>query len=181
MHPFNLKTISYYGLTCYHHFHPPHSAAFMCQWIGSVLVQIMACRLFRAKSLSNQCWVIVNRTLRNILQWNLNQTNRPHWWLIQNCSVNDLVPSGNKPLPEPMLTEIFVALYSIPYTAPLCSRNVHTCAHFCYKMVHLGIWDWCIVGFVRLVLLPSFNTGRVYGIAAIVKTNLGPIKLGMST
>ena len=25
------------------------------------------------------------------------------------CSGNDLVPSGNKPLPEPMLTQIYVA------------------------------------------------------------------------
>ena len=25
------------------------------------------------------------------------------------------------------------------------------CAHFCYKMVHGGIWDWYIVGFVQQV------------------------------
>ena len=25
---------------------------------------------------------------------------------------------------------------------------MHTCAHFCCKMVHCGIWDWCIVEFV---------------------------------
>ena len=30
----------------------PHSAAYMRQWIGSALVQIMACRLFGAKPLS---------------------------------------------------------------------------------------------------------------------------------
>ena len=30
----------------------PPSAAYMCQWIGSSLVQIMACRLFGAKPLS---------------------------------------------------------------------------------------------------------------------------------
>ena len=29
----------------------PPSAAYMCQWIGSVVVQIMACRLFSAKTL----------------------------------------------------------------------------------------------------------------------------------
>ena len=27
----------------------------------------------------------------------------------------------------------------------------HTCAHFCYIVVHCGIWDWCIVGFVQQV------------------------------
>ena len=32
-----------------------------------------------------------------------------------------------------------------------CNRNVHTCAHFCYKMVHCGIQEWCMVGSVQLV------------------------------
>ena len=32
----------------------PHSATYMCQWIKSALVQIMACRLFGAKPLSIQ-------------------------------------------------------------------------------------------------------------------------------
>ena len=25
-----------------------------------------------------------------------------------------------------------------------CDKNVLTRAHFCYKVVHCGIWDWCI-------------------------------------
>ena len=33
----------------------------------------------------------------------------------------------------------------ISHNAPLCNRNVHMCAHFCYKLVHCGIWDLCIV------------------------------------
>ena len=40
---------------------------------------------------------------------------------------------------------------SIPHIAPFCNRNVHMCAHFCYKIVHCGIFAQCIVGFVRLV------------------------------
>ena len=39
----------------------------------------------------------------------------------------------------------------ISQNAPFCNRNVHMCAHFCYKMVHSGILVWCIVGFVRWV------------------------------
>ena len=39
----------------------------------------------------------------------------------------------------------------ISHNAPFCNKNVHTCAHFCYKMVHCGTWDWCIAGFVRSV------------------------------
>ena len=29
-----------------------------------------------------------------------------HWWSVNTGSGNGLVPSGNKPLPEPMLTQI---------------------------------------------------------------------------
>ena len=29
------------------------------------------------------------------------------------------------------------------------NRNLHTYAHFCYKMMHCGMWDWCVVEFVR--------------------------------
>ena len=32
------------------------------------------------------------------------------------------------------------------------NRNMSTCAHFCCKMVYCGIWNWCIVGFVREVI-----------------------------
>ena len=33
-----------------------------------------------------------------------------HWWSVNIGSGNGLVPSGNKPLPEPMLTQISVAI-----------------------------------------------------------------------
>ena len=39
----------------------------------------------------------------------------------------------------------------IPYNAPLCNRNVHMCAHFCYIMMHRGTFFWSSVGFVRWV------------------------------
>ena len=32
------------------------------------------------------------------------------------------------------------------FVTEMCTR-----AHFCYKMVHCGIWDWRIVGFVQQV------------------------------
>ena len=34
-----------------------------------------------------------------------------HWWSVNIGSGNGLVTSGNKPLPEPMLTQIFVAIW----------------------------------------------------------------------
>ena len=39
----------------------------------------------------------------------------------------------------------------ISHDAPFCNRNVHTYAHFCCKMTHCGIWDWCIVGVLQQV------------------------------
>ena len=46
-------------------------------------------------------------------------------------------------------TQITQSIRQISHNALFCSRNVHTSAHFCYKMVHCGIWDWCMVGFVE--------------------------------
>ena len=37
----------------------------------------------------------------------------------------------------------------VSHNALFYNRNVHICAHFCYKMVHCGIWNRYIVGFVR--------------------------------
>ena len=51
----------------------PRSVAYTRQWIGSPLVQIMACRLFKAKPLSKPMLGFVNWTLKNKLQWNFNQ------------------------------------------------------------------------------------------------------------
>ena len=47
------------------------------------------------------------------------------------------------------ISQIPQCIRQISHNVPFCSRNVHTCAHFCYKMMHHGIWDWGIMGFVR--------------------------------
>ena len=45
--------------------------------------------------------------LQNCFQMNATE---PHWWEINIGSGNGLVPSGNKPLPKPMLTQIYVPI-----------------------------------------------------------------------
>ena len=35
----------------------------------------------------------------------------PHWWLVSIGSGNGSVPDGTKPLPEPVLTEDFDAVW----------------------------------------------------------------------
>ena len=54
--------------------HIPTSAVYMRQWTGSALVQIMACRLFGAKSLSKP--MLDNWALRNKLPWTFNQNTK---------------------------------------------------------------------------------------------------------
>ena len=47
-----------------------------------------------------------NKHLKYFFLWNCYQVNatKPHWSLVNIGSGNGLVPSGNTPLPEPMLT-----------------------------------------------------------------------------
>ena len=47
------------------------------------------------------------------------------------------------------ISQIPECICAISQNATFCDRNVHMCAHFCYKMVHCGICVWCILGFVR--------------------------------
>ena len=45
--------------------------------------------------------------------WNSSQENatEPLWWKVNIGSGNGLVPSGNKSLPDPMLTQIYVIIW----------------------------------------------------------------------
>ena len=49
------------------------------------------------------------------------------------------------------------ALRQISHHTQFCSRNVHMCAHFCYKIVHCGIWDRCIAEFEQHVNWCKFS------------------------
>ena len=54
----------------------------------------------------------------------------------------------------------------ISHNAPFCNRNVHACAHFCYKMVHCGIWEWGIFGLTQSIIFAgnegSFITKTIF-------------------
>ena len=54
----------------------PPSDACIRQWIGSALVQIMACRLFGTKPLSKPMQSYCQLDLRNKLKWNFNQNTK---------------------------------------------------------------------------------------------------------
>ena len=40
---------------------------------------------------------------------------------------------------------------NISYNALFCNRNVHMCAHFCYKILNCRIVVKCVMGFVKWV------------------------------
>ena len=65
---------------------PSSSSAYMRQWIGSALIQIMACRYSVPSHYLNQGWVIVNLALRNKLQWSFNQNTK--LFIHENASEN---------------------------------------------------------------------------------------------
>ena len=53
--------------------------------------------------------------------------------------------------------------WPISHNVLFCNRNVHTCAHFCYKMVHCGIclmhcgvWDGAVC-YLRVLIFCIFN------------------------
>ena len=54
----------------------PPSTTYMRQWIGSALVQVMACRLVGNKQYPNHCWPTVNWSPRNKFQWNLKRNTK---------------------------------------------------------------------------------------------------------
>ena len=62
----------------------PPSAAYRCQWTGSALVQIMACRLFGAKPLSKP--MLGYWFFRNKLQYNFNE--KTNIFIQENASEN---------------------------------------------------------------------------------------------
>ena len=48
----------------------------------------------------------------------------PHWWKVNIDSGNVLVPSGNKLLPEPMLTNIYDGIW-LHYELKRCSKGMN--------------------------------------------------------
>ena len=55
------------------------------------------------------------------------------------------------------ISQILWCITLISHNAPFFNRNVHMCAHFCYKMVHCGIWEWCMVVHYATGLLQGYN------------------------
>ena len=64
------------GNICFQTHPPPPYVTYMRQWIGSALVQTMACRLFGTKPFSKPAMDYCQLEPRNILQWSFDQNTK---------------------------------------------------------------------------------------------------------
>ena len=77
--------------------------------------------------------------------WNCHQmiVTGSYWWYVNIGLGNGLVPSANKPLPEPMLTEIYVAIWR---------HQASTNYKYSQKILMCCIWFSAILDQVVLLL-----------------------------
>ena len=78
------------------------------------------------------------------LLWNCPQKNvtRPYWWYVNIGSGNGLVPPGNKPLPEPILTQFSVTNAKLLSIGPLgtnFSEILIKLRNFSFTKMHVKI------------------------------------------
>ena len=78
-----------------------------------IRIPVFICHSSTQWSLGNVVVISKHMVLIMHFLWICSQMNaREHfWWQVNIGSGNGLVPSGNKPLPEPMLTQICVAIW----------------------------------------------------------------------
>ena len=78
--------------------------------------------------------------LRHLL-WNFPNLNVTglHWWSVNIGSSNGLVPSGNKPLPEPMLTHISVTTWHQKATI-MCWINFFERKYLNFHWNFIEVW-----------------------------------------
>ena len=77
--------------------------------------------------------------------------------------------TANRPI-----SEIPQCIRQLSHNVPFCNRNMHTCAHFCYKMMHCGVFVLGTAGFLKwfyydMILLTSWQLQK----CAIIWTNAG--------
>ena len=103
------------------------------------------------------------------LLWNCPQMNvaRPYWWEVNIGSDNGLVPSGNKPLPESMLTQIYVANsvtrpqrvnLSLVYDVLKVIPKVYVLL----KQKHIATWQCQIIYFRKLLSMSLGYSARPF-------------------
>ena len=115
--------------------------------------------------------------------------------LVKTGSGNGLVPPGTKPLPEPMLTQIYVAINitrpqwvkQIYMRTPLNRKHVHlACPDARYLNMNARCWNYgipmCLIKYLFMMCKSlSLQMFRTTGSSVISKTKLCPWCIGLIT
>ena len=145
----------------------PPSATYVRQWNGSSLVQVMACCLFGGKPLPEPmlvyCQLNSSKQVSVIFEFEFYHFHTrkyiwkcrlPKWWPF--CPGGDgsirsdhwiiiiyhhIIMKYTLKIIDSQISfsQIPQCIGQVSHNAPICNRNVHICAHFCYKMMHYGI------------------------------------------
>ena len=95
----------------------PPGVTYMYQWTGSTLLHVMAWFWSVPSHYLNQCWLLVNWTLRNKLQWNSSQNTELfiHGNAFENviCEMAAILSRGRLVNSFPAKNKKFVALYNL--------------------------------------------------------------------
>ena len=110
----------------------------MRQWIRSAQVQMMDCRLLDTKPLSNQCWAIVDWSLRNKLQGNFNQNAK---FVIHSNAPKYIVCKWQAFYPREDDTPLKIRHSRISTTYPLPWASVHWLVQ-CTLECHWNATGW---------------------------------------
>ena len=102
------------------------------KWTFWALPDSMKLRENQAKSLS---WNLVPRPISILRSPGITAYSRCHDAIWHHCSDNNNGEHTARPV-----SQIPKCTSTKSQNAPFCNRNVHMCAHFCYKMVHRGIF-----------------------------------------
>ena len=108
-----------------------------------------ASRILFSKKCLSQVFVRGFRTLLSgtwvfsiiVPRWVCQQVNSLMMCPLWQIYVTDGEPLSNRPI-----SQIPQCTCTLSHNALFCNRNVHICSNFCYKIVHYGIFQWCIVG-----------------------------------
>ena len=121
---------------------------FLCHFCGFTQSDMLMClvlyynqMVYRTKcKLATQCQLVTQQCV-------CENSHREYNSLISSIIIsNNHCLSFNSPI-----SQITQCIRQIFHNAPFCNRNVHPCAHFCYKGVHCGILGWHIVSFVKVI------------------------------
>ena len=138
---------------------------------ASILVQVMVCCPTAPRHYRNQCWFVIIKVLwhssdGSFTGYPSHQELKLAWNYLSEVSLKSSRGQWVKPDTQASHEKPFCFSWRTHQQTHLTNRPISQCihpamhhfvtemctrAHFCYKMVHCGLWNWYIMGFVQHV------------------------------